>query len=125
MEAIVGALVAVIAVIGLAHTFGLGRSMVDRYKVSRVALGVAQSRMERIGTLPLVSPDLATGTHPASPIPFVVDGVTLGEEWWTVEPVDDPDIPGPTNLRRVTVLVRFTHSSMADTIRLQRMVQMP
>ena len=46
-------LIASIAVLGLAYTFGVGRGMVNRYEIARAALGGAQDPLELCTSLPL------------------------------------------------------------------------
>ena len=120
MEAIVGTLIAVIAILGLAHSFGVGRAMIARYEVARAALGVAQARMEALTVLPLTDPTLAVGTHPVSN--FVLQGAVVGTETWRVEWFDDDLSDGPTNdLRRVTVSVAWGNGVDRDSVRVTRL----
>lgn len=120
-ETVVAVSIAVIAILGLAYTFGLGRGFIARYEVARTALGEAQQRMESLAALPPAL--LVLGT--ADSVAFVVRGSALGHTSWRVEPVDEPadglggaDADGnPNDLKRVTVVVRWTH----DRIELRRL----
>jgi hypothetical protein len=121
MEAIVATVIATIAILGLAYSFGQGRSFIDRFEVARVALGVAQARMERLSFLPLASDSLEVGAHPASPNPFVFDGRMLGTESWRVETADDPFTAETDDMKRVTVTVTFATGSVGDSVVLKRL----
>lgn len=124
IEVIVATVIAALAVIGLAHTFGLGRTFIQRFEVARVALGEVQLRLETLATRPSSDPDLAPGYH--GPLPFVVHGVTVGEEGWNVVWVDDPADgtgaadPDPHDLKRVTVTVTWTVGAVGDSLQLSR-----
>src|SRR5689334_2363201 len=45
-EVVAGTLIATIAVLGLAYSFGVGRGMIDRYQVARAGLGEGQLMMD-------------------------------------------------------------------------------
>ena len=66
MEVIVATIVAVVAILALAYTFGTGRGLVNRYEAARVALAAAQRRMEMLSAGPAGSADLQLGQHPAA-----------------------------------------------------------
>src|SRR5262249_5885492 len=59
VEALVAAIIAVLAVVGLAHTFGLGRAFINRFEVARAALGAAQERLELLQITPRTSADFS------------------------------------------------------------------
>lgn len=124
MEAIVASVIAVIAIVGMAHSFGLGRGMVFRYELARAALGVAQTRMEFLSTLPLTSDSLVVN-YTSPPVPFVYEGQNAGAELWRVTAYDDPTLPGTVDLRRVEVTVRWVQGGMSDSLTLDRMVGLP
>src|SRR5262252_4363163 len=110
MEALTGATISVIAVLGLAYSFGVGRGLVNRYEVARAALGEAQSQLEALQLVPRNDPALAFGY--ASPLtPFRYEGVTLGSSSWRVLDYDEPSLPGTRNLKRVVVTVRWTRNA--------------
>jgi len=128
IEVVVAALIATIAVFGLAHTFGLGRTFIDRYAIARAALGAARARLETLAAGPAGSPDLAT-TPPVHTAPFTVDGRAFGQEAWIVGWVDDPTdgLQGagdlnPNDLKRVTVTVTFREGAVTDSVRLTRLL---
>ena len=121
MEVVVSSVIAVTAVIGLAHTFSLGRSQIDRFEVARGALANAQKQMERLTVLPPSDPDLQIGQHPATTIPFTYEGTSMGSESWAVAWFDDPGTAGANDLKRVTVEVLWTQGALTDTVRLTRL----
>ncbi len=122
MEAIVATIIAVLAVIGLAHTFGLGHGLIDSYASSRAALGEAQRRMEWLGTLPVSSDSIQVdGLYPSPAGTFSVPGVVSGTYQWSAAP---DTIFGVANaMRRVTVLVVYPLGGASDTLRLSRLFQ--
>ena len=120
MEALTGATISVIAVLGLAHTFGVGRALVDRYEVARVALSEAESQLEALGMLKAGDPTMAMGY--ASPVtPFLYQGATLGSQSWRVVAYDEPNLPGTADLKRVIVTVRWQQGDRADSLSLERL----
>lgn len=127
MEAVVATAIAVIAVLGLAHSFGMGRALIVRYEIGRAALGVASRRME---TLAAQSP-LTLPAPSADSVAFVYKGSAIGMESWTVQWVDDPydgtgiadNVGGPNDLKRVTVSVRFAQQDGGmNQVQLERML---
>src|SRR6186997_61059 len=70
IEVIVATVIAVIAVVGLAHSFGVGRGLIDRHENARDALGLAQQRVEYLLNRPPGHPDLAPGTHNLGTVPL-------------------------------------------------------
>jgi hypothetical protein len=123
MEVVVATVIATIAVIALAYSFGTGRGLVNRYELARMALAAAQRRMEMLEAAPTGSPDLAVpSTH--GPQPVLVDGQPVCRESWTVASFHDPsNTTNPTHvdLRRVTVSVTWGGGSPAETMRLTRL----
>jgi Tfp pilus assembly protein FimT len=118
MEAIVGMVIATIAVIGLAYSFGTGRALINRYEIGRAALGVAQARMEVLGTLAPAS--ITAGTQP-----FVYQGETMGTETWTVAPYDDPLTVASDDMRQVTVTVTWGSGVNQQAISVTRLFRRP
>lgn len=114
-------MIATIAVIGLAHSFGLGRALINRFEVRRAALTAVQERMEMLAVAPPSSTELALGDHPATPIPFTHQGRTYGTETWTVSVFDDPATTGSADLKRVTARVVLTGFGVTDTVRMTRL----
>jgi type II secretory pathway pseudopilin PulG len=128
MEIIVATIVAVIAIVALAYTFGIGRGLVNRYEAARVALAAAQRRMERLAASPPTSPDLQIPTFPSTtygPFPVQVDGRVVAYESWTVEAYDDPADGSHTgtdlDLKRVTVSVTWGGRGPNETVTLTRL----
>lgn len=124
MEVVVSTVIAVIAVAGLAHSFGIGRAMINRFEVSRAALSAVKARLEILSVSNPMSPDLTAGLHPDPsdpPILFHHLGQDLGTESWTVENWDDPSIPGSPDMRRVTARIVLNEQGVTDTVRLTRL----
>jgi hypothetical protein len=122
MEALTGATITVIAVVGLAYSFGVGRGLVNRYEVARAALGEAQSQLEALQLVSRNDPSMAFGY--ASPsTPFRYEGVTLGTSSWRVLGYDEPSIPGTQNLKRVVVTVTWKRNTQTDSVSLERLWQ--
>lgn len=122
IEALIATIIAVLAVLGLAYTFSVGRGQVGRYEVARAALGEAESQMERLLRLDHVSPtvdSLALG-HNYS-FPFTYRAATLGTVGWHVDPYDDPYIPNSPNLRRLVVVVHW-NIVVPDSVRFDQLL---
>lgn len=119
VEAIVATVIATIAVVGLAHTFGLGRSFINRFETARAALGVAQQRLEVLQAGSDPSSNLASGTLHFGP--FNHGGHQIGTEEWVVSWYDDPATPDSTDLKRVTVRVFWSQGTISDTVALTRL----
>lgn len=129
-EVLVALLITVIAVLGLAHTFGLGRGLIDRYAVARDAMGVAERRMEILrmeARADAANPDLSTGAHPATPIDIKLDGVVGGKESWQVDGVPDPTFSGGggSDYRKVTVTITWKLSGIDDGITMSTIFEAP
>lgn len=120
IEALTAATISVIAVIGLAYSFGVGRSLVDRYEIARAAMGEAQAQIEAMTLWTRTDAQLAFGYRSPS-TPFVYQGLTRGTSTWNVTPWDDPTLPGSANLKRVVVTVRWTQSARPDSVSLERL----
>ena len=119
MEALTAATISVIAVTGLAYSFGAGRGLVDRYELARAALGEAQSQLEALTLLPNSDPTLALG-YTAPPTPFRYEGSMVGTESWSVRAYDEPNLPGTINLKRVVVTMRWHKNARTDSLSLER-----
>jgi hypothetical protein len=114
----VAGIIATIAVLGLAHTFSLGRSFINRFEVARAALGIAQQRLELLHGVDPSSEAFAESLHVR---PFTRGGEEVGTEEWRVSWFDDPATPGTSNdLKQVTVVVRWTVGATTDSLKLQR-----
>lgn len=126
MEAVVATAIAIIAIMGMAHSFGIGRALVNRYELGRVALGAAQQRMDWLTVLRRSDPALAYGQHDT--LDVVIDSRVVARESWLVTPVDDPadglggSDPVPQDLRRVTVTVTWGDATPAETIQLSSLL---
>jgi hypothetical protein len=111
MEVVIATVIAIVAVVALAYSFGAGRGLVNRYEVARIALAAAQRRMEMLSALPGTAVELQRGSHPSSGSdPVQVDGRTVAQESWRVEAIDDPADgihTGDVDLKQVTVTVSW------------------
>ena len=116
------ATISVIAVLGLAYSFGVGRGLVNRYEVARAALGEAQSQLEALQLVSRGDPSMTIG-YVSPPTPFRYQGATLGTSSWQVLAYDDPTLPGPANLKRVVMTVRWTRDAQSDSVSLERLWQ--
>ncbi len=130
MEAIVATVITALAVVGLAHSFGLGHGLIDRYSASRAALGEAQRRMEWLSAYARVRPLNDSlhvgGLYPATASAFSVPGVVSGTVQWRVDAYDDPVTGAITqDMRLVTMYVVYGATSERDTIRITRLLQNP
>lgn len=120
-EVIAGTLVATLAVLGLAYSFGIGRALIDRYLLARRAMARAQLLVDSLVTVPPVQ--LSDGNQP-----LWVDGAAAGTAYWTIQPVDDPidgvspADPTPVDEKRILVRVGWQMGPASDTLRLSRMV---
>jgi hypothetical protein len=122
MEVIVSTIIATIAVIALAYSFGAGRGLVNRYELARMALAAAQRRMELLEAAGDTALVLAVpSTH--GPQDVDVDGRPVLRESWTVTPYHDAASKhaGSTDLKKVTVTVAWGGRSAAETIQLTRL----
>jgi len=119
-----GTIVATLAVLGLAYSFGVGRGLIDRYQVARSAMGRAQLVVDSLVTQAPAS--LVDGNQP-----FWVEDLQAGTTRWTVSWVDDPvdrlassspSDPNPNDMKRITVEVIWSLGGSTDTLRMSRMV---
>jgi type II secretory pathway pseudopilin PulG len=119
-EVLVALLITVIAVMGLASTFGIGRGLIDRYATARSAMGVAQDRMERLrmeSLKDLLVPDLDPAVaHPVTTV--TLDGRVQGQETWTIEWLHDPQGYGSQDYKRVHVTVTWFQAGASDSVAL-------
>lgn len=120
MEALTAATISVIAVLGLAYSFSIGHGLVDRYEVARAAVGVAQAQLESMAVLPRTDPQFVIGFRSPS-TPFLYEGREVGSSDWRVTALDDPDLPGTTDLKRVVVTVRWRQDTRMDSLSLERL----
>lgn len=120
MEAMAAATISVIAVLGLAYSFGVGKGQVDRYEIARAALGEAQSQLEALTVLPAADATMALG-YVAPLTPFRYEGAALGTLNWRVLPYDEPHLPGTVDLKRVVLTVRWRQNAGMDSLSLERL----
>ena len=129
IEVIVATVISVIAILGLAHSFGIGRALINRFAEERNALGVVQARVEQLSTLPPDAPELTIGSHTGAEVELF-PGV-LVTETWTVVAVDDPGdgvAPAdtdPDDYRRATVSLSWEQGDFPDNIQLSRQFLKP
>ena len=124
MEVVVATIIAIIAVIALAYSFGAGRGLVNQYEVARIALAAAQRRMETLSALPDTAAELQLGSHPSSGTdPVQVDGRTVARESWTVVAYDDPadGLHGDLDFKQVTATVSWGRGGPNETVTLTRL----
>ncbi len=120
MEVIVATVIATVAILALAYSFGTGRGLINRFEVARMALAAAQSRMEWLATQPPYGPDLAIGSH--GPKNVVVDGRGVAQETWTVTAYDDPvNGAGQQDMKRVTVTESWGQGGPNERVQLTRL----
>jgi hypothetical protein len=129
MEAIVATVIAVIAALGMAYTFGIGRSNINRFEVARTADALAQSRMDFLGVIADENPlsdSLHLGSHPAVTNAFRYHGVVMGQEYWRVEP-SPSSLPATirNDVMRVTTVVTWTMGGFADSAAYTRIMAKP
>ncbi|NOT32624.1 MAG: prepilin-type N-terminal cleavage/methylation domain-containing protein [Candidatus Eisenbacteria bacterium] len=135
-EVLVALLISVITVVGLAHTFGIGRGLIDRYATSRDALGAAERRIETLQMQAMQDSaanftDLTPGSH--GPIALTLNGRTAGVELWLIESIDDTadgisaaDVDHNTDdYRLATVRIGWTQAAVTDTLRLTTILPSP
>lgn len=124
IEVMVAVVIAAIAVLGLAHTFGAGRALIDRYETARAASALVEGRLESLASLAtrnLSDPLLSVETQ--GPAPVTLSGDRLGQESWLVEWVDDPLNGAGDDYKRVTVAITWSEASVADTVKLTRILR--
>lgn len=121
MEALAGAAISVIAVMGLAYSFGVGRGMVEGYEVARAALATGESQMEALKLYPDGDPALAMGyVSPATP--FLYEGTQRGDLYWRVVPFSI-GVPGALPMRNVMLAIRWKRDARMDSLVIQRLWQ--
>lgn len=119
IEVIVATVIAAIAVMGLAYSFGNARGLVNRYEVARVALAAAQRRMERLSVLPAAAGDLLpNSTHDED---VVLNGEVVAHTSWSVTPFTDPATGSSQVLKKVVVKVTWSAGATADELQLTRL----
>ena len=107
-EVLIAMVVAVIAVLGLAHTFGSGRALITSYETARAASALVEGRVEALASLAARSPldpALTVGTH--GPTSVALSNDQTGSESWLVQWVDDPINGSSNDYTRVTVTITW------------------
>lgn len=126
-EVVASTLIATLAVIGLAYSFGIGRGLIDRYQVARLALSRAQLLVDSLGTRR--PGELLNGSQPF----WLPGNAPPGIETWVITPVDDP-IDGtqamgtddqPVDLQHIHVVVSWRLGGAVDSMGLDRIVLAP
>lgn len=123
----VATVIAVIAVVGLAHAFGNGRALINRYEVARDALGIAQREMEVFQCLPLTSDSLDAGPSELIHVvpPVMLNARQSGNVQWTVTWIDDPvngqGAPNDHDYKRLTVVVSWQQGDGTESVSLSRL----
>lgn len=124
VEVVLATAIAVIAVVGLAYTFGIGRGLIGRYEIARAALGVAQARIESFAALPTAQ--VTPGTSGSAN--FVVKGEVMGLERWDCRWQDEAfdglagaDADGPNDVKRVSVSVTWGAGASLDSVTASRL----
>jgi hypothetical protein len=112
----------VIAILGLAFSFGQGRGLIDQYETSRAATAAAQGCMDSLAVLPPADPALTLGTHPAQTL--TLDGQPLGTIVWDVASVSDP-VAGGSTLKKVVVTVTWNAGALTNSTQLSRLILAP
>jgi type II secretory pathway pseudopilin PulG len=120
MEVVIATVIAVIAIVALAYSFGMGRGLVNQYEIARIALAAAQRRMETLSSLPANAAELQIGVPHTADVQ--VDGLTVARESWTVVPYDDPadGLNGDLDLKQVTATVSWGQAGPTETVILTR-----
>jgi type II secretory pathway pseudopilin PulG len=130
VEVIVATVIATIAVVGLAYTFGMGRGFINSFQVGRAALATAQGRLETIAATPANDP-LVTMLPATHQTPFIVGGRTMGTERWILGWKDDPadgtagSVPADldtSDLRIAVVTVSFQQGTLRDSVQLTQLL---
>jgi hypothetical protein len=115
----VAVVIAVLAAVGLAYSFGLGRSFINRFEIARAALGVAQQRLETLHTLPGAAAEFDTdSTHYRE---FYHGGAPAGLESWQVTWYNDPSTTRANDLKLITVTVSWRMGAVTDSVSLSRL----
>ena len=123
-EVMAGTIVATLAVLGLAYSFGVGRGLIDRYQVARMAMARAQLAVDSLSTISGAA--LVNGSEP-----FWGPNFQAGTTAWTVTWIDDPadrlassspSDANPNDLKRISVEVEWNLGGSRDTLRMSRTV---
>jgi len=126
MEVLVATVIATIAVVGLAYTFGMGRGFINQFEVGRAAEAAAEGEMDMMAGTPASDTLVEIGRlHMSS---FMVGCKNTGNQRWMLGLVDDTAdsvgeaAPNPNDLRPATVTVLFRHGSLPDSVQVTRLL---
>ena len=119
IEAVAASVIAAIAVIGLAHSFGLGRANINRFELARAAFAAAQARLDILHSDPRTGFEFAMDSLHVRP--FNHAGREVGTETWMVTWYDDPLTSTENDLRKVTVKVGWRMGATTDTVSMTRL----
>ena len=118
MEVLVALVIATIAVVGLAYSFGMGRAFINRFEMARSGLSAAQNLMETLTVTPPTDTLLSLGLHQRA---FVLDGAAVGTLAWNVVLVRATGGAG-SDLKQVTTMASWVTGSQRDTVQLTRLM---
>jgi len=123
-EIVAATLIATLAVVGLAYSFGVGRGLIDRYQVARRAMGRAQLVVDSLVTVPPLALNSGSQTFWTG---YPTSGITRWTISWVDDPIDrtagssPPDL-NPNDMKRILVEVSWQIASARDTLRMTRIV---
>ncbi len=127
MEVVVATVIATVAVVGLAYTFGLGRGFINQYEIGRAAAAQAEGQIELIAATSAGDTLVKIGP-PQHMSYFLVAGKICGTQRWMLRWIDDPADgtypadPNPNDLRQATVTVSFMNGSIPDSVQVTRLL---
>ena len=119
IEAVAASVIAAIAVIGLAYSFGLGRANINRFELARAAFATAQARLDILHSDPKIGFEFSMDSLHVRP--FNHAGRDVGSETWMVTWYDDPLTRTENDLRKVTVKVGWQLGATTDTVSMTRL----
>jgi type II secretory pathway pseudopilin PulG len=123
VELMVAMLLTVIAIMGLAHTFGLGTGFIDRYASARAALARASGQLEIVRGQVRSGASLASADSSSNILLAPGQAAVLHT---LIEGVDDPVNPGGAfDYYRVTASVSWTQAGITDSVRMVTLMLRP
>jgi type II secretory pathway pseudopilin PulG len=124
VELMAAMMITVVAIMGLAHTFGLGTSFVDRYATARAALARASGQIEHVRAQVRSGAGLADADSSSAIQLAPGQAATLRTR---IAGQDDPadGTGGASDYYRVTATVRWTQAGMTDSIDVATLVLRP
>lgn len=123
VELMAAMVITVVAIMGLAHTFGLGTGFIDRYSSARAALARATGQLEHIRA----QVRGGSGVSDADTVSAIVLSPGQNATLRTlIQGVDDAaDGSGGTDYYRVTASVQWTQAGMTDSVKVVTLVMRP